>query len=213
MIQANIVVIDSDREQSARICRLANQLQIQCDVFATAEELFESGALESLESLGVVVSEFRLLGMNGIDMQQKIRQLNQNVQVVFCTGFAETRLTVLAMQNGAFTVLEKDTSDQELAAVLGMAMERYQAMARQHVETSQIRRCVDQLDGRQREVLHMMINGIPNKQIAARLDVSLRTVEFCRHAIFERTITNSIAELVRLVTLAEIEFDPRPEDE
>lgn len=210
MSQANIVVTDSDRAQSARIYRLANQMQFHCDVFATAEELFESSALEAA---GVVVSEFRLLGMNGIDMQQKIRQHNQDTQVIFCTDFAETRLTVLAMQNGAFTVLEKNTSDHELLTCISMAMQRYEMNARQHVVTNQIRRSVHQLNGRQREVLQLMMDGLPNKQIAARLDVSVRTVESCRHDIFEMTITNSIAELVRLVTLADIEFDPKPDHE
>lgn len=204
MSPARIIVVDGDHVQSLRVSRMAESLQLPCDMFATAEEMLDAGACPAG---GVIVSEFRLMGINGIDMQQKLGPHNRHIQIMFHTAYAETWLTVMAMQHGAYTVLDKPAGEQKLWDALCMGVKRYRNIVEHQSAADRLRSNIDQLNERQRDVLAMVIEGIPNKLIADRLDISVRTVESSRHAIFEKTDTHSVAELVRLVTLAKVDLD------
>ncbi|MGI9515436.1 MAG: response regulator transcription factor [Pirellulaceae bacterium] len=196
-----IIVVDGDHVTVSRIGRIADAMHVPIESFATAEELLGSSACDHN---GVVVCEFRLLGCNGIDMQQRLRKLNPHIQIVFLTAFAETWLTVLAMQNGAYTVIDKPGGEQQLWDAIRMAMDRYRTAITQQHANDQLLDDIGQLNQRQRDVLEMMLEGLPNKLVAERLHISIRTVESCRHAVFEQTGTGSLAELVRRVTLARL---------
>lgn len=108
------------------------------------------------------------------------------------------------MQNGAYTVIDKPGGDQQLWDAIRMAMERYRTAITQQHANDQLLGDIGQLNQRQRDVLEMVLEGLPNKLIAERLHISIRTVESCRHAVFEQTGTGSLAELVRRVTLARL---------
>ncbi len=203
MSEPRLIVVDADRTFAAMPGRIAQSMQVPFDIFATAEEMLEFG---TYASGGVIVSEFRLLGINGIDMQQKLNELNSNNQMVFHTAFAQTWLTVIAMQRGAFAVFDKPADEHELTGAIELAMDRFLSTHRQQAVTTQLRKNIDLLNERQRNVLRLLIEGAPNKVMARRLDVSIRTVESCRHVIFETTKMQSIAELVKEVTLANIDL-------
>ena len=206
MPDPKIVVVDGDRAQCNRISRMAELMQLSCDAYATAEEMLDANAYRSG---GVLVCEFRLLGINGVDLQQKLHELDSSMQIVFHTGYAETWLTVLAMKQGAFAVLDKPTGEQELWDTIRLAMHKYDESVEFETARTKVRRNIQQLSHRQYEVLRLIIEGMPNKQIAARLGVSIRTVESCRHTIFEKTCTRSIADLVRRIVQSKVVLEDR----
>ncbi len=128
--------------------------------------------------------------------------------MIVITAHAETPLTVRAVKAGALTVLEKPCRDYELFDAIRSALKKdlQTREAAQRLELA--RQKIESLNDQEREVLDLMVEGVANKVIANRLDVSIRTVENRRHRIFEKTGTESLAELIRLTI--ELRMHARP---
>ncbi len=195
-----VYIIDPDELNRKQVAETAAALGASHEVFAGAEPFLEHCAgLETDDLSGCVVAELRLLGINGLELQQEMGRRRIHLPLILHTAHAETRLTVKAMQGGAVTVLDKPASPQDLWDALYGAFrrnerERLVRLRRRHVQQQLAR-----LSGKERQVLKLLLEGLPNKVIARRLDVSVRTVEARRAQLFKKTGTRSVAELVRFV--------------
>jgi FixJ family two-component response regulator len=198
--QATIFIIDPDESAVAMVRAIAEEMHVPCEAFTQAEDFL---AAYTGNRPGCLVTEIRLMGVNGIELQETLAADCISLPVVFVTSHAETRLTVLAMQNGAITVLEKPPSLQELWDAIRTGLTLDEKTRRIDAKHSAIRRRLARLTKKEQQVLDLMIQGKPNKVIASRLDVSIRTVEARRHHIFKKTGTDSVAELVRLILMSE----------
>jgi FixJ family two-component response regulator len=199
-----VYVVDRDKISWELVSRLGASMDVECACFADAEEFLT--AYDGRRP-GCLVTEFRLLGINGIDLQEQLASQGSSLPVVFLTGHAETRLTVQAMQNGALTVLTKPVSEQELWDTIRTALVRDAETRRIDAAHGSIRRRFERLSRREGRVLRGIMAGKANKTIAAELDVSVRTVEACRQRIFRQTQTDSVAELIRLVLEFGVDLD------
>lgn len=189
-----ISIVDADATARARVSRMADEMGVSAAQFTTAEEFLDG---RSARFPGCLVTEFRLLGMSGIELQESLAADCISLPIIFVTAHPETAFTVLAMTNGAITVLEKPFSEQELWDALRKALSRDTTVRRIDAKHTAFRRRLAGLTQKERQVLDLMVEGKLNKSIASKLNVSIRTVETRRHRIFEKTGTNSIAELVR----------------
>lgn len=194
--RSTVFIVDPDSDSRARIARIAEEMRINVKQYPTAEAFLESG---SSGLPGCLVTEFRLLGMNGIELQESLTADCISLPVVFVTAHAETPLTVRAMRNGAVTVLTKPYSEQELWDAVRSGVSQDQSIRRIDARHSDFRRRLARLTPKERHVLDLMVKGKTNKAIAGKLDVSIRTVETRRHQIFKKTGTESVAELVRFI--------------
>ena len=199
-----LFLIDTSTTVIALVQRIAEDMQVPCELFATAEEFL---AAYQDDRPGCLLTEFRLLGMNGIELQETLAADCNPLPIVFLAANAENRLCVRAMQNGAVTVLEKPLSHQELWDSIRTALTRDAHTRRIDAKHTLVRRRLGLLTDKERQVLDFMIQGKANKAIASRLDVSVRTIEARRHQIFKKTKTESIAELVKLILMSEPESD------
>lgn len=191
-----VFIIDPDLHWRKAVVRITEQMHIAAKEFAGAEEFL---ATRPSLTPGCVVTEFRLPGMNGIELQNTLTADQISLPVIFVTGYAETNLTVRAMQNGAVTVMEKPFSEQELWDAIRRAITQDQSIRRIDAKHSEVRRRLAELTNKERDVLELLIEGKANKAIAKSLNISIRTVEARRHHIFKKTRTGSIAQLVRLI--------------
>lgn len=194
-----VFLVDHDKSARKIVHRLCDDMGVPCRFFAIAEAFL--GAYQGNRP-ACLVTEFRLFGMNGIELQETLAAGCIALPVIFVTAHPETRLIVRAMQNGAITVLEKPFSSQELWDAINKALAVEQKSHRIDAKHSEIRRRLFNLTQQERQVLEMMIEGKANKWIARKLDVSLRTIESRRKQVFKKTKTDSVAELVRLCLLA-----------
>ncbi len=153
---------------------------------------------------GCLVTEIRLLGMSGLELQQTMAAEQIALPVIFLTQYAETRLTVKAMQNGALTVLDKPANSQDLWDAIRRALALDQQSRRVDAAHNETKRRLARLTKKEWQVLDLLIEGKTNKVIANSLDISVRTVEARRHQIFKKTKTDSLAQLVRLILLREM---------
>jgi FixJ family two-component response regulator len=148
---------------------------------------------------GCLVTDHRMLGMSGVELQEKLSEMGSQIPVIILTAFARTPLTVRAMRNGAVAMLDKPYHDDDLwdAISKALVLEEERREARQRATA--IRERLSSLSASEKEVLDLVVAGEANKVIAKRLSVSLRTVENRRREVFSKMQAQSVAELVRLV--------------
>ena len=190
-----IYLIDSDEATQQLVCELADSMSVDCQVYATAEQFLEG---YQPDRPGCVVSEFRLVGMSGLDLQNQLARAGRRIPIVFLSAYATVPIAVRAIRGQAIAVLEKAASDHELWDAVRQALLRDEELRKSETERVEIERRFKSLTQRERNVLQLLLEGKPNKSIAYELDLGLRTVETCRRNIFRKTQTSSVAGLVSL---------------
>lgn len=195
-----VYIIDPAQHDCRPVQDAAAAMQVSCQWYSSAEQF-----LHSYQDgwPGCVVSELRLLGNNGLELQQEMDRRGIRLPLIFHSRHAETRLTVAAMRAGAVTVLDKPASPQELWDALFLALSLDRDRRRSSRQSLELRQRLNELTAKEKRVLELILDGLPNKTIARRLDVSVRTVEARRAQIFRKTSTHSVAELVRLTMEAD----------
>ncbi len=192
---AKIYVVDDDQQSCKAVLTLVQTMGVPAESFASAEEFLEA---YDGHRPACLVTDVRMLGMSGLELQERLNELGVTMSVVVLTAFASTPTTVRAMRNGALTLMEKPCNDDELwdAIRSGLAADRqHWQLDRQRRET---RQRIDSLTSKERQVLEYIVAGDANKVVARKLDVSVRTIENHRHKIFQKMGADSLAELVRM---------------
>jgi FixJ family two-component response regulator len=202
--QQTVYVVDDDRSARESVCAVVRSMGIFAMAFASAEELLN---YLRPDMRGCIVSDVRLDGgLSGDELQAKLAEQQISLPIILLTAYARTELTVRVMQAGAVTLLDKPYREDDLWDAIRKALTldalRHNELARRQ----EVQQSYDQLTPQEIAVLRGIVAGKANKQIAKQLDVSLRTVESRRHAIFEKFQVKSVAELVRLVIEAGLEL-------
>lgn len=203
-LDPTVYIVDDDESSRKSVCALVRTMCANSIAFESAEE-FLAGFNSGLP--GCLVTDVRLTGMSGIELQEKILDAGVTIPVVVITAHAETPLTVRAIKAGAVTVLEKPCRDYELFDAIRTALQQDADLREKMIQIHAFRTRLESLTEKEQQVLDFMIEGVPNKVIAKRLDVSVRTVENRRQRVFEKTGVESLAELVRLTV--ELQFETR----
>ena len=138
--------------------------------------------------------------------------MNCTLPVILMTAYAKTPVTVEVIQKGAVTVLEKPYDDDDLWNAIRSALSQEQEARKRNTRRREIRERLTMLTANERAVLERMVEGKANKEIAAELEVSLRTIENRRHDVFRKMGAGSLAELVRDVIEAECGSPQRAAD-
>jgi len=203
----SIFYVDSDEETREKLREVAEIKKIHLEVFSHGRSFlkaFQGGP-------GCLVTELRIQDMSGVELQQRIAEMGSKLPVVFVTAHPETHLIVRALHNGAITVLQKPVSKQEIWDAVSNSLMRDREFRRMDAEREDVKKRLTRLDSKEREVLNLMMKGFPNKVIANRLNVSIRTVEARRHRVFQKTNTKSLVDLIKLVVFAELQISKASE--
>ncbi len=150
-----------------------------------------------------VVSDVRLPGMSGLDLQRALKAQGRAAPVILITGHGDIPMAVTAMKEGAFDFVEKPYDADCLIAGIETALAAEQEQRSKESQRQDLLQRIAELSPRQREVMQLVAEGLSNKQIALRLGISPRTVENYRAWVMERMGAGNIAELVRKVLLIE----------
>ncbi len=193
--EPTVFVVDDDEPMRTSLCALVRSMGIRAEAFCSAEEFLEN-YVEGRP--GCLVTDVRMLGMSGLELQEKLRELDVHLPVIVMTAYATTPLTVRAMQGGALTLLEKPFEENELWDAIRKALAKDAEQRATNERRRELRRRVERLTPVQCEVMDWIVAGKSNKWIAKELDVGIRTVESRRREVFEQMQAESLAELVRL---------------
>jgi FixJ family two-component response regulator len=137
--------------------------------------------------------------MSGLELQEYLRQRGIEIPVVFMSAHGDVRTAVSAIKSGAVDFIEKPFSYREVLSVIAKAFERDGELRRKRALRSMVAERLAALTEREREVMARVIEGKPNKLIAAELDISVKTVEAHRAKVMEKMGAASVAELVQLM--------------
>jgi two-component system response regulator FixJ len=173
-----------------------------------AVRVYESGVafLAALGTLqpGCIVSDVRMPGIDGLELQRRLKALGVHLPVIIMTGHADVPLAVEAMKAGAVDFIEKPFDDEVLLSAIRVALDRYNALDHQDAEAIQIQTRLQSLSPRERQVLDGLLAGHPNKTIAYDLKLSPRTVEVHRANVMMKMGANSLSALVRMAVQAKV---------
>jgi FixJ family two-component response regulator len=195
-----VIIIDDDeavRDALVIFLRLNGYL---AKSYPSADEF---AAAWEIPARGCIVADVKMRGMSGIDLIHLLRQRGCMLPILIITGHGDVPMAVSALRAGALDFIEKPLQDHILlervreATALGARIQ-----AEEEVRRATYDRFV-KLSGREREVLTLIVEGLPNKIIAHRLGVSIRTVEIHRARVMEKFGAKSLPELVRFALQVE----------
>jgi two-component system response regulator FixJ len=151
---------------------------------------------------GCIVTDVRMPGMDGLELQRRLREKKIGLPVIVMTGHGDVALAVEAMKAGAADFIEKPFDDEILLSAIRAALARHAQSAESEGRRTAIRARLGLLSEREREVLDGLVAGKPNKIIAYDLGISARTVEVYRANVMTKMQADSLSELVRMVLLS-----------
>jgi len=190
-----VFLIDDDPGVRDSLTLLLSLKGIRTQPFATAESFLET---YRPEWAGCVLTDLRMPGMTGLELQSMLRERRLDVPVVVLTAHGDVATARAALKNGACDFLEKPIDDATLIEVLHNAL-RVDRERRAAVKArSSADRRMERLTEREREILTLLAAGHQNRQIAAQLGISPRTVEVHKARIMEKLGCRSLADLIRL---------------
>jgi len=194
-LEQTVFVVDDEPRARESVRALIHSMGMSAAVFHSAEEFLD----QYHDEPGCLITDYRMAGLNGIEMQEELSRRGCHLPVIVVTAYASTPMTVQAIRNGAITLLDKPYDDDHLWQAVRQAL-AVDAMRRKQLQTqAQFQLRMESLTNKERTVLKLMLEGKSNKTMASSLDVSLRTIENRRCSIFTKFDTKSVAKLVALV--------------
>lgn len=148
---------------------------------------------------GCLLLDVRMPGMGGLELQEHMAKKGINLPVIIITGHGDVSMAVRALKAGAVDFIEKPFNDEQLLASIRGALALNEQQRELQSRKADIASHLAQLTPREHEVMEMVTEGKSNKEIAAALGVTAKTVEAHRARVMEKMGAHSLAELVRMV--------------
>lgn len=192
---AIIYIVDDDDGMRRALTVLLTTVGYQAVAFARPADFL---AQYDQNHPGCLVLDVRMPEMSGLEVQQQLNRAGSMLPVIMITGHGDIPMAVQAMKDGAFDFLQKPFRDQELLDRINAALKQdaeNRAMVARHAE---VKRRLDSLTPREREVMALVVDGRANKVIAVDLGLSERTVEIHRANVMEKMGARSVAHLVKM---------------
>ena len=190
-----VFVVDDDQAVCTALRRLIRSVGIEVQTFASAQEFLSSVRPEVPACL---VLDVRLPDLSGLNVQEKLTEAKIDLPIIFITGHGDIPMSVRAMKAGALEFLTKPVKEQDLLEAIQRGIEQNRGHLAQHAEASELQRRYDSLTPREREVFPMVTSGFLNKQIAAELGASEKTIKIHRGQVMQKMKAESLAHLVRM---------------
>jgi two-component system CheB/CheR fusion protein len=170
------------------------------ETYSTAEAFL---AAYGPDRIGCLLIDAHLPGMGGLDLLQRLNDDGGELSSIMITGNGDVSMAVRAMKAGALDFIEKPIMPDELLASVTRALEQSRDVRKLHAWRETAARHIAGLTARQRQVMELILAGLANKNIAADLGISQRTVENHRASIMRKTGSKSLPELARLALAAD----------
>lgn len=204
VLSGMVYIVDDDASVRDALAWLLRSRRLQSESFDSAEA-FEALLARPGGGLGgqpaCLMLDVRMPGLSGLALFDRLLGLGliERLPVIFLTGHADVPTAVDAVKRGAFDFCEKPFSDNALVDRIEQALARSAAMLEASGQRERLQALLDELTERERDVMGLVVEGLPNKLIADQLDISVRTVEVHRARVFEKMAVKSAVELANLL--------------
>jgi len=190
-----VFVIDDDPSVRRALARLFKYEGFRVETFAAAQEFLSQPLPDSPACL---ILDVRMPGLNGLDLQTRLATRNVRLPIVFITGHGDIPMTVRAIKAGAADFLPKPFDGQQLLAIVRKAIARHSKTRLADEDLAEIRRRLEALSPRERQVMALVVKGLVNKQSASKLGVTEKTIKVHRARVMRKMRARSLADLVRM---------------
>ena len=201
-IDASVYIVDDDASVREALAWLLRSRRLGSQAFESAEaflELIEGARLPARPAC--LLLDVRMPGMSGLALFERLveRGMQEAIPVIFLTGHADVPTAVSMVKRGAFDFCEKPFSDNALVDRVEQALAQSATIVQGQLARDRLRQRLAELTERERAVMQLVIEGLPNKRIADQLDISVRTVEVHRARVFDKMEVKSAVELANLL--------------
>ena len=204
VIDARTFIVDDDASVREALAWLLRSRRLHSEVFDSAEafqQQFVGAPGAASDQPCCLLLDVRMPGLSGLALFDWLieRQLHLTMPVIFLTGHADVPTAVDAVRRGAFDFCEKPYSGNALVDRVEQALAQSALLLQARRQAVRVRTRQADLTERDRDVMRLVVEGLPNKLIADRLDVSIRTVEVHRSRVFHKMEVTSAVELANLL--------------
>jgi RNA polymerase sigma factor (sigma-70 family) len=195
MTESTVFIVDDDALVRRSLERLILSVGLQVKTFSSASEFLES---RRPDGPACIVLDIRMPGLSGLDLQGELSSAGLDMPVVFVTGHGTVPMSVRAMKAGAVDFLQKPIDDQVLLDAVQRAIDQDRQARAEQAGRQELERRLESLTPREREVFSLVVSGLLNKQVAAELGTSEKTIKVHRARVMQKMEADSLADLVRM---------------
>ncbi|CCN83823.1 Transcriptional regulatory protein fixJ [Vibrio nigripulchritudo SFn27] len=192
-----VFVVDDDTDFRDSLVFLLESAGYQVLGFSSAQALLDGYRGEA----GCLLLDVRMPEINGLRLQQILAERKINLPTVIITGHGDIPMAVGAMKNGAMDFIEKPFEDDVILSRVEHALTQASRQLHAQEKFKQVLDCYEQLSRREREVMALVVDGLPNREVAQTLGISPKTVEIHRSRVMSKMQADNLANLVHKASL------------
>lgn len=193
--KGTVYVVDDDEAVRDSLQWLLEGKDYRVRCFESAEAFLARYAPREVACL---ITDIRMHGMSGLDLQDRLLERKSPLPIVFITGHGDVPMAVDTMKKGALDFIQKPFDEDSLVNIVERMLEHAQASYSDQQEAATREALLAKLTGRESQVLERIVAGRLNKQIADDLGISIKTVEAHRANIMEKMGANTVADLLKV---------------
>ncbi len=198
-MEQTVFIVDDDEAMRDALAMLMRAAGLNAEAFATAHDFLRH---HNARRSGCLLLDIRMPDMTGLELQAEMHKRRIRLPIVFLTGHADVSMAVHAMKAGAADFIQKPLDEHRLVLAVMNALkadaERSKVRPDAVALPEDASRRLEELSEREREVLHLVLRGRQNREIADALSISVKTVEFHRANIRHKLGVGSLQELFSL---------------
>jgi FixJ family two-component response regulator len=190
-----VYVVDDDASVRKSVSRLLRSVGHLTENFATPAEFLAH--CRNTPLAGCALLDVQMPGLNGLELQRELLAANVEIPIIFITGHGDIPMSVKAMKAGAVDFLAKPFREEDLLTAVNEAIARHTQQQTQRDTMKSLAERHATLTPRERDVMVLVVCGLLNKQIAARLGASEKTIKIHRGRVMHKMQVHSVPDLVR----------------
>lgn len=201
-----VFIVDDDEAFRASLKYLLESVSIHVQAYASAEDFLTD---YTPYCQGCLLLDVRMPEMSGLQLQQVLNKNHYPLPIIMLTGHGDVPMAVQAMKHGAMEFVEKPFNDQELLELIQLALKQDKKNYKKRLEYDSIVARLRNLTRREHEVLLLVVGKYSNKQMADRLNVSIKTVESHRKHAMDKMHVKSLVDLLEMLGQHQIDLQTK----